>query len=100
MENVIIKTKDWVSPFGEHIGGVTYKGILVKPTDLQVRDAKEEGFTHLLNGDFVWLKRESGKLVHIYVENVIEVLKFVGDSYHKADLAYKGKGSFEVNIVE
>ncbi len=100
MTHVIIKTAEWETSFGEVIAGKTFTGSLVTPTTEQIEGAKVEGFNHLINGGFLWLKKKDGKVIYINCEGVKQTLKFVGDSYHEACLTHKGDGSFEVTISE
>lgn len=101
MEHVMIKKTDWETPTGEIIKGGKIYGYLTTPTKEQIDKALSGGFSHLINGEFLWIKtKHKATPIFCYKDSIEYIKKFVGDSYVPSTLTYEGNGKFNLEIVE
>lgn len=96
MTKLIIKKKDFITPFGEIIAGNTIRGELYEFTYNEILHAKNEGFFHLVDGTFLCYIID-GKKQFCCLESIDNVTLEDGTP---VELVYTGQGNkFEVKVI-
>lgn len=96
MTHIQGKKKDQESPLGDICQGQEFGFTLIEPTEDQLQRAVDEGFAHLVNGDFAWGTYDhikSDKVCFLYLDNVEYLV--AADGYD-VKLVHEGNCKFKI----
>lgn len=95
---LVVKKKDWETPFGDVILGKEYRGSLYVPTKEEVEYCEQEGFNHLIDGRFLWLLTDKHKKVRICLETIDSVTE--AGSEDLVGIIHTSNGNFKINKIK